>query len=54
LIESQTESGINHYGFVADDMNEVVTELRAKDVDIAREFRDADSRLTTLFVRDWR
>jgi catechol 2,3-dioxygenase-like lactoylglutathione lyase family enzyme len=27
LIESQTESGINHFGFVADDMNEVVTEL---------------------------
>ena len=27
LVESQTESGINHYGFVTDDMNEVVTEI---------------------------
>ena len=54
MIESQTESGINHYGFVADDVNEVVTELSAKDADIVREIRDADSRLTTLFVWDWR
>ena len=27
---------------------------RAKDAEILREIRDADSRLTTLFVRDWR
>jgi hypothetical protein len=27
---------------------------RAKDAEILREIRDADSRLATLFVRDWR
>lgn len=27
VVESQTESGINHYGFVADDMNKVVAEI---------------------------
>lgn len=52
LIESPTESGINHYGFVADDIDAVAAELRAKDAEILREIRDPQGKLTTLFVRD--
>ncbi|MGE5217080.1 MAG: VOC family protein [Chloroflexota bacterium] len=51
-IESPSESGINHYGFVADDMDQMVTELRAKKADIIREIRDANGKVTTLFVDD--
>ena len=52
LIESQSETGINHYGFVADDMNQVAAELRAKNAEIVREIRDPSGKLTTLFVKD--
>jgi catechol 2,3-dioxygenase-like lactoylglutathione lyase family enzyme len=52
LIESQSETGINHYGFVADDMDQVAAELRAKNAEIIREIRDSSGKLTTLFVKD--
>jgi hypothetical protein len=52
LIESETESGINHYGFVADDVEQVAAELREKNAEIIREIRAADGKLTTLFVKD--
>ena len=52
LIESANETGINHYGFVADDMDKVVAELKAKNAEILREIRDKDGKLTTLFVTD--
>jgi len=52
LIESANETGINHYGFVADDINKVVTELKAKNAEILREIRDKEGKLTTLFVKD--
>jgi len=54
LVESQTGSGINYDGFVADDMNKVVTELAQRMPKFCGEIRDADGRLATLFVRDWR
>jgi catechol 2,3-dioxygenase-like lactoylglutathione lyase family enzyme len=52
LIESPSESGINHYGFVAEDMDQVAAELKAKNADIIREIRDGNGKLTTLFVKD--
>lgn len=52
LIESANETGINHYGFVADDMEKVVAELKAKNAEILREIRDKEGKLTTLFVKD--
>jgi len=52
LIESASETGINHYGFVADDMDKVVGELTAKNAEILREIRDKEGKLTTLFVKD--
>ena len=52
LIESPDESGINHYGFVTDDADQVVAELRAKNGEILREIRDGNGKLTTIFVKD--
>jgi predicted enzyme related to lactoylglutathione lyase len=52
LIESQSESGINHYGFVTDDVEQVARELKEKNAEIIREIRDAGGKLTTLFVKD--
>ena len=52
LIESANETGINHYGFVADDMDQVVSEFKVKNAEILREIRDKDGKLTTLFVKD--
>ena len=52
LIESANETGINHYGFVADDMDQAIAELKGNNVEILREIRDKDGKLTTLFVKD--
>lgn len=52
LIESPDESGINHYGFVTDDVDQVAAELRAKNGEILREIRDGSGKLTTIFVKD--
>ena len=52
LIESAGETGINHYGFVAEDMDKVVIDLKAKNAEILREIRDQEGKLTTLFVKD--
>ncbi len=51
-IEAANETGINHYGFVADDMDRVVADLKAKNAEILREIRDQEGKLTTLFVKD--
>lgn len=52
LIETGAETGINHYGFVADDIDQVAAELRARNAEIIREIRSPDGKLTTLFVQD--
>ena len=52
LIESANETGINHYGFVADDMDKVVAAMKVKNAEILREIRDKEGKLTTLFVKD--
>lgn len=52
LIASNGETGINHYGFVTDDIDGTASELRQKGAEIIREIRDQDGKLTTLFVKD--
>jgi len=52
LIESASDTGINHYGFVTDDVEQVAQDLREKNAEIIREIRDASGKLTTLFVKD--
>ena len=52
LIDSANESGINHYGFVADNIANAVAELKAKDTEIIREIRDKEGKLAILLVQD--
>ena len=52
LIESASEAGINHYGFVTDDVEQAAKDLRQNNAEIIREIRNADGKLTTLFVKD--
>jgi predicted enzyme related to lactoylglutathione lyase len=51
LIETG-EGGINHYGFVTDDVDSAAAELKQKGAKIIREIRDGGGKLTTLFVED--
>ena len=53
LIESASDTGINHYGFVTDDVEQVAKNLRENNAEILREIRDANGKLTTLFVKDY-
>lgn len=52
LIESAEAPGLNHYGFVADDMDAVAQDLKTKQAKILREIRNPQGQLTTLFVED--
>jgi len=52
LMESATETGVHHYGYVTDNVEQVATEFKEKGADILRENRDAAGKLTTIFVRD--
>jgi catechol 2,3-dioxygenase-like lactoylglutathione lyase family enzyme len=52
LMESNGDTGIHHYGFVADDIDKVAAEFKAKGAEILRENRDLAGKLTTIFVKD--
>ena len=52
MIESASDTGINHYGFVTDGIEQVAKARREKNTEIIREIRDASGKLTTLFVKD--
>ena len=52
LMESATETGVHHYGYVTDDVEQVATEFKEKGADILRENRDDAGKLITIFVRD--
>jgi len=39
MIRVPSEPGISHYGFVADDIEQVATELRGKTAELSREIR---------------
>ncbi|MBM4260256.1 MAG: VOC family protein [Deltaproteobacteria bacterium] len=52
LIASNDAAGINHYGFVTDNIDGTAAELKSKGAEIIREIRDQDGKLTTIFVKD--
>jgi catechol 2,3-dioxygenase-like lactoylglutathione lyase family enzyme len=52
LMESAGEVGVHHYGYVTDDIDRVADEFKQKGAHILRENRDADGKLTTIFVED--
>ncbi len=52
LMESATEVGVHHYGYVTDDVEQVAKEFREKGAEILRENRDGAGKLTTIFVKD--
>jgi catechol 2,3-dioxygenase-like lactoylglutathione lyase family enzyme len=52
LMESASEVGVHHYGYVTDDIEQVAAEFKEKGAEILRENRDDIGKLTTIFVKD--
>lgn len=52
LMESAGQTGVHHYGYVTDDVEQVAKEFKGKGAEIVRENRDENGRLTTIFVKD--
>jgi predicted enzyme related to lactoylglutathione lyase len=52
LMESGGQTGVHHYGYVTDDIDQTAKEFKAKGAEILRENRDESGRLTTIFVKD--
>lgn len=52
LMESDGGAGVHHYGFVTDDVERVAADFRQKGAKIVRENRDANGKLTTIFLED--
>jgi catechol 2,3-dioxygenase-like lactoylglutathione lyase family enzyme len=51
-MESAGQVGVHHYGYVTDDVEQVAKDFKEKGAEILRENRDADGKLTTIFVKD--
>ena len=52
LCESKELTGIHHYGFVADDLEQAAKEFKAKGAKIVRESHDSKGKLTAVFLLD--
>jgi catechol 2,3-dioxygenase-like lactoylglutathione lyase family enzyme len=52
LMESSEKTGVHHYGFISDDIEQAAKEFKAKNARILRENRDQTGKLTTIFVQD--
>jgi catechol 2,3-dioxygenase-like lactoylglutathione lyase family enzyme len=52
LMESKEETGVHHYGFIAEDVERVAKEFKEKGAKILRENRDPSGKLTGLFLED--
>ncbi len=52
LMESNGNTGVHHYGFVADDVERVAQDFKQKGAKIVRENRDPNGKLTTIFLED--
>ena len=52
LMESATATGVHHYGYVTDDVEQTAKEFKEKGAQILRENHDAAGKLTTIFVKD--
>jgi hypothetical protein len=51
-MESSDKTGVHHYGFISDDIEQAAKEFKAKNARILRENRDQSGKLTTIFVQD--
>lgn len=52
LMESKGQVGVHHYGFIADDIEQVAKVFKEKGAQIIRENRDPSGKLTTIFLKD--
>jgi catechol 2,3-dioxygenase-like lactoylglutathione lyase family enzyme len=52
LMETTDQTGVHHYGYVTDEIDRVAEEFKQKGAHILRENRDAEGKLTTIFVED--
>jgi catechol 2,3-dioxygenase-like lactoylglutathione lyase family enzyme len=52
LMESKGQTGVHHYGFAADDVDQVARDLKEKGVEFIRENRGKDGKLTNVFFKD--
>ena len=52
LMESAGDTGVHHYGFVTDQIEDVAKQFKEKGAEILRENRDPSGKLTTIFVKD--
>jgi catechol 2,3-dioxygenase-like lactoylglutathione lyase family enzyme len=51
LMESDGKTGVHHYGYVTDNIEQVARDFKEKGAEILRENRGGD-KLTTIFVKD--
>ena len=52
LCESKELTGVHHYGFVADNLEQAAKEFKAKGAKIQRESHDSKGKLTAVFLLD--
>ncbi len=52
LMESTSTTGVHHYGYVTDEIEQVAADFKQKGAAILRENRDEAGKLTTIFVQD--
>jgi predicted enzyme related to lactoylglutathione lyase len=52
LMESKDQTGVHHYGFVTDNIEQAVKDFKERGGKILRENHDAKGQLTTLFLQD--
>jgi predicted enzyme related to lactoylglutathione lyase len=52
LMESSDKVGVHHYGFIANDVERVAQDFKQKGAKIIRENRDANGKLTTIFLEE--
>ncbi|MFQ5849485.1 MAG: VOC family protein [Candidatus Binatia bacterium] len=52
LMESKDQTGVHHYGFITDDLDQVAQGFREKGAEIVRENRGTDGTLTNVFLKD--
>ena len=52
LCESKELTGVHHYGFVAEELEQAAKEFKAKGAKILRENHDSKGKLTAVFLLD--
>ncbi len=52
LMESKNPTGVHHYGFVTDNLDQAVRDFKEKGAKVLRENHDTKGRLTTVFLQD--